>query len=218
MELEPQSGPEPVAMARSCRMTPRNTAVTVVKGKILQRVLAVSFGLVCVLQALLNVSLRLLVRGEVEAETVDICTSCVNQTNRMKLSTFDDYFQQGWVYLHPSLYYVSPDKKSWSESRQDCLQRQSDLLILSNDLEQEFLGKFQRTIWMGLTDTEEEGTWKWVDGTTLTKSYWDNGEPNSYGGHDEDCVEMKGPKQPNAWNDADCQTRNFWVCEKMVTL
>lgn len=49
-------------------------------------------------------------------------------------------------------------------------------------------------------------------------SYWDNGEPNSYGGHDEDCVEMKGHKQPNAWNDADCQTRNFWVCEKMVTL
>lgn len=50
-------------------------------------------------------------------------------------------------------------------------------------------------------------------------SYWDNGEPNSYGGHDEDCVEMKGSKKPkNAWNDADCQTRNFWVCEKMVTL
>lgn len=53
----------------------------------------------------------------------------------------DDYFQQGWVYLHPSLYYVSPDKKSWSESRQDCLQRQSDLLILSNDLEQVRISK-----------------------------------------------------------------------------
>lgn len=53
----------------------------------------------------------------------------------------DDYFQQGWVYLHPSLYYVSPDKKSWSKSREDCLQRQSDLLILSNDLEQVRISK-----------------------------------------------------------------------------
>lgn len=33
MELEPQSGPGPVVMARSSRMTPRNSAVTV-KGKL----------------------------------------------------------------------------------------------------------------------------------------------------------------------------------------
>lgn len=53
----------------------------------------------------------------------------------------ENYFQQGWVYFHRSLYYISSMKKSWQDSRDDCLQRGADLVIINSKEEhvREFL-------------------------------------------------------------------------------
>ncbi|KAG9329494.1 hypothetical protein JZ751_004445, partial [Albula glossodonta] len=74
---------------------------------------------------------------------------------------------QGWIKFNSRCYFVSKEKKTWSESRQYCRERGADLVIINNKEEQMFLTVFQTT-WIGLTDSDEEGTWKWVDGTTLT--------------------------------------------------
>ncbi|XP_043105955.1 CD209 antigen isoform X2 [Puntigrus tetrazona] len=41
-----------------------------------------------------------------------------------------------WIYYQSSLYYVSSEWKSWADSRQDCLKRGSDLIIINNREEQ----------------------------------------------------------------------------------
>uniref|UniRef100_UPI0037E779BD CD209 antigen-like protein E n=1 Tax=Semicossyphus pulcher TaxID=241346 RepID=UPI0037E779BD len=158
------------------------------------RLVTVSFGLLCILQAALNISLRL--------------AFCEPK----------HYFQQGWVYLHPSFYYISSTKKSWQESREDCQQRGADLLIINSKEEQvcihDFSRKFHKLMWIGLTQRQSRGIWKWVDGTLLTKSYWGPGEPNSYQGKTEDCAEIKLHDNENSWNDIPCGDQNFWICEK----
>ncbi|XP_067437221.1 CD209 antigen-like protein E [Thunnus thynnus] len=108
--------------------------------------------------------------------------------------------------------------KTWNESRTDCLQRGADLVVVNSEEEQEFINRYQERIWIGLADSEREGTWKWVDGTPLTTSFWHSGEPNNYLGQNEDCVETRFDNEENGWNDSICGQRNFWMCEKKMCL
>ena len=62
--------------------------------------------------------------------------------------------------------------------------------------------------WIGLSDSEEEGTWKWSDGTGLTGyTNWASGEPNNR--NEEDCVAIKGGK----WRDKRCSVSRGYICE-----
>ncbi|XP_064781984.1 CD209 antigen-like [Oncorhynchus masou masou] len=70
---------------------------------------------------------------------------------------------EGWLKFESSCYFLSTESKTWNESRKDCLERGADLVIINSDKEQEFLFKLKKRVWIGLTDSVSEGTWKWVD-------------------------------------------------------
>ncbi|XP_034544302.1 CD209 antigen-like protein E [Notolabrus celidotus] len=126
--------------------------------------------------------------------------------------------QQGWVYYSGSFYYISSLKKTWLESRADCQNRGADLMIINSREEQNFVSGFKKILWIGLSDGQTEGVWKWVDGTPLTTSFWRSGEPNSYEGSNEDCTEINGLNSGKNWNDLKCQNKNYWICEKTFAL
>ncbi|XP_055765140.1 C-type lectin domain family 4 member M-like [Salvelinus fontinalis] len=76
---------------------------------------------------------------------------------------------EGWQKFESSWYFLSETtEKTWEKSRQDCLERGADLVIINSREEQEFLFNLKKRVWIGLTDSVKEGTWKWVDGTPLT--------------------------------------------------
>ncbi|XP_029949223.1 uncharacterized protein LOC115389786 [Salarias fasciatus] len=127
----------------------------------------------------------------------------------------DRLFQEGWVHFRSSFYYISSTEKTWQKSQDDCLSRGADLTIVDSREEQDFLRRLSKVMWIGLTDRAEERTWRWVDGTVLNTSYWSDRQPNNWRGK-QDCAEVQTSDVENNWNDARCDSQNYWVCEKKV--
>ncbi|XP_014882043.1 C-type lectin domain family 4 member E-like [Poecilia latipinna] len=76
--------------------------------------------------------------------------------------------------------------------------------------------------WIGLTDSQAEGRWFWVDGSPLdpSLSFWSDGEPNNWAGQNpagEDCGRMdkKGNSVDlKSWDDHSCRVQLKSICEK----
>ncbi|XP_045572359.1 CD209 antigen-like protein C isoform X2 [Salmo salar] len=197
----------------------------------LYRLAAVCLGVLCVLQVTLNISLRLAFynRGNETAEKDPLQTSYNTltkerdqlQTSYNTLTKERDQLQKKIDDLMSK--FSNLMKKPWTESREDCLERGANLVIVNSDMEQQFLFGLNKRAWIGLTDSVTQGTWKWVDGTPLTTpSYWHSQQPDN-GGHnpakwDEDCVELNTEtwRPVKAWNDLSCLLNRYWICEKVV--
>ncbi|XP_045569554.1 C-type lectin domain family 4 member M isoform X1 [Salmo salar] len=138
------------------------------------------------------------------------------EIERLKQSSVEKVCPQGWKKLGSSCYYVSTESKSWEESRQDCRNRGADLVVINSQEQQTLVNWLcgrKNYVWIGLTDSVTEGTWKWVDNTPLTTKYWNSGETN--GGRAENCVYFYSRSSDTGeWWDYDCSYKYRWICEK----
>ncbi|KAG9259797.1 CD209 antigen-like protein C [Astyanax mexicanus] len=132
-----------------------------------------------------------------------------------RLSELENANQEGWIYFNSSIYYISTEKKIYSESRQYCIERGSDLVIINSREEQDFINMWRngQQARIGLKpDTEE--VWKWVDGSELTTEFWKDGEPNKRKGH---CVTTgSGLGLVKNWVNDPCYHQFVWICEKRM--
>jgi hypothetical protein len=68
---------------------------------------------------------------------------------------------------------------------------------------------FTAYVWAGATDTETEGTFKWVVGGDEIPDFWEPGQPNNSGG-DQKCL----PVTKATFHDRHCADKLVFVCEK----
>ncbi|XP_049495990.1 C-type lectin domain family 17, member A isoform X1 [Panthera uncia] len=119
---------------------------------------------------------------------------------------------EDWLPFEGKCYYFSPRTKSWDEARKFCQENYSHLVIINSFAEQKFVAKAHgspRIYWLGLSDRDYEGDWKWLDGSPVTLSFWDPEEPNNI--NDEDCASMN---KGGTWNDLSCDKTTYWICER----
>ncbi|XP_019615118.1 PREDICTED: uncharacterized protein LOC109462929 [Branchiostoma belcheri] len=85
-----------------------------------------------------------------------------------------------------------------------------------------------KQFWFGLNDGGSEGRWKWNDGTTYSRMYYNNftpGQPDNGYWKDwlgrykrnEDCAlyyEANKDTWNDTWNDVDCSLERYFICER----
>ncbi|XP_070295760.1 CD209 antigen-like protein C isoform X5 [Salvelinus sp. IW2-2015] len=229
------------ANVRAINISPRDGVVASVHFQWWKRPSAVCLGLLCVLlmAGIIGLSAYYGVIGHhnsternqlqtsnnnLTEERDQLQTSYNNLTKeRDQLQTERDFLSGrltncGWQKFESRWYFLSTETKTWNKSREDCLERGADLVIINSDKKQEFLFKLKKRVWIGLTDSVTEGTWRWVDGTPLTTPrYWNDNQPDSGDpSGEEDCVEIhKDWISLKAWNDMPCDKKLNWICEKV---
>nr|XP_040021768.1 C-type lectin domain family 4 member E isoform X1 [Gasterosteus aculeatus aculeatus] len=133
---------------------------------------------------------------------------------------------EGWLHAGDQCYYFSNDKLDWLKSRDSCADMGGHLTILHTMEQHDALVEevkksdgFDYHFWIGLSDLDSEGDWRWVDNTTLQHKYWDqlSSEPNNHqsgGEHGEDCATLDS--HAKTWFDVPCEHIYKRICQMDV--
>jgi hypothetical protein len=122
-------------------------------------------------------------------------------------------------------YMLFTTPRSYAEARTVCGGLGGGALLASvqtaneNQLITTLLG--QGDAFLGGTDEQVEGTFRWEDGTAVVLTNWNTGEPNNgQGMYEEDCIVIHG-SLAGKWDDRPCATNGSavpgtypFVCER----
>jgi hypothetical protein len=114
-------------------------------------------------------------------------------------------------------YCLNGSEIGWGEAQKACLADGGNLAAVETVEENEALSRRFKSrvalpgpLWLGLTDAEEEGRFRWASGERVDFEQWLGGEPNDFA--DEDCVEWH--PSHGGWNDIACGQRRASLCQE----
>ncbi|XP_078525327.1 C-type lectin domain family 4 member E-like [Lissotriton helveticus] len=145
---------------------------------------------------------------------------CKNRSSAPNCSQF--FYKDcpiNWQLHNEKCFFFSQTPLSREVSRSICQSSQADLVIIADREEQLFIrnAKKDGLYWIGLTDKDEEGAWKWVNSSKVQpKTFWNCKQPdNSRGmehcatvGSNDECEYLRD------WNDDNCEKEHNFICEK----
>ncbi|CAJ1063076.1 snaclec crotocetin-like isoform X3 [Xyrichtys novacula] len=188
------------AARRKRRDTGRQTKKCCPGGSVVLRLVGVSFGLLCIVQATLNITLRLY--------SAELRPSCC---------------PRGWQPYMSSCYRSSSDKGTWDDAQQDCEKLRAHLVVLDDAMEERVVHKFSTGMgmWIGLRKLKDPKTstwdWTWVNGSPLAYTNWNQ----TYDGFwsflffNRNCAASpESSLTPAPWDRVNCENQNYWMCEK----
>jgi hypothetical protein len=122
-------------------------------------------------------------------------------------------------------YYVSKNTAAWPEADGTCRQYGGHLVTITSKEENQALlqaiksKNINVSLWIGLTDKDDEGIWKWVTGEKLGYTYWDIQQPDNWtgpgpGGEDYAAIwQHKSTKIRYRWNDQAADSLSLFILE-----
>ena len=136
---------------------------------------------------------------------------------------------KGWERFEERCYLWSDNKKNQAEAEKFCKEEGAHLASVTNQNIHDYIwDKTQRTgapVWLGRTDLEQEGLWKWNDGSAWNFTSWAthrSQQPDNYKGWQDkfpdgqDCLMIYDGFGKNGWNDVWCLRSEPFICSKQI--
>ncbi|XP_037532459.1 C-type lectin domain family 4 member G-like [Nematolebias whitei] len=125
----------------------------------------------------------------------------------------------GWIQFQDKCYLFYNENsasawKTWDQSRQFCQNNFSDLVVINNLQEQQFVGNLTKFyldewhgFWLGLRNVNNN--WVWVDGRTDTLGFW--GSTNIA---NESVLLVPGTPPTQSWRRLTSSSADKFICER----
>ncbi|XP_077083596.1 C-type lectin LmsL-like [Siphateles boraxobius] len=116
--------------------------------------------------------------------------------------------------VNSRVFYIIPERMSWSEAQTYCRQKHTDLATLDDQAdiaELKTFPKFKENMWIGLYQQTGTSPWIWSDQSKSVFRLWASKQPNNYGGI-QFCVYIS---PDGSWNDWDCLEKMPFICYDM---
>ena len=122
-------------------------------------------------------------------------------------------YPEGCTFYDGHLFKVFTDPKTWKDAKNACRGLGGHLATSTSAEKNEFLSSLAggAGVWLGATDTAEEGTWKWVTGEDWGYMNWSTGQPDNIGGA-EHYLELNFGTT-GKWNDWSATGELGYICE-----
>ncbi|XP_048163078.1 macrophage mannose receptor 1-like [Corvus hawaiiensis] len=125
--------------------------------------------------------------------------------------------QKGWMKHGFYCYSLVQLPATFSEAKKVCEENKGYLATVRDRYEQAFLTsiigfKPEKYFWIGLSDVEEHGTFRWASGDPVTFTHWNVGMPGGESG----CVAMATGTSAGLWDILNCEETNTFLCKQLV--
>ncbi|XP_074013799.1 macrophage mannose receptor 1-like [Numenius arquata] len=123
--------------------------------------------------------------------------------------------KKGWRRYGTYCYFAGYVPATFSEANTTCEEEKGYLATVENRYEQAYLTSLvglrpEKYFWLGLSDMEVQGTFRWTNGEAVSFTHWGATMPGSKPG----CVAMRTGTATGLWDVIDCETKQKYICKQ----
>ncbi|MBQ7220800.1 MAG: hypothetical protein IJS28_07465 [Synergistaceae bacterium] len=122
------------------------------------------------------------------------------------------YTEQGYSFYDGHTFKCFTTLMTWAEAKAACEEIGGHLATSTNSAKNAFLASLTNAnAWLGATDEESEGTWKWITGEDWSYTNWNVGQPDNAGQNEHYLNINFG--SAGKWNDWTPTKTLHFICE-----
>ena len=129
--------------------------------------------------------------------------------------------QEPWETNGKHCYLWSDHRRNWERAEEFCRTRGGHLASVTSNATNQYIlrgiasRKVDDAIWIGGTDKEGEGVWKWADGSSWKFSYWQVNRP-SRNNQNQNCLQYETSFSNAKWWDFFCERSYKFLCSQKI--